>query len=99
MSSCNDVDADACLSVAIHRDYSGLDDRRNRPAALVDLRIDADVSGHIRPSIGRQRRFHTARIPWFVCLACVLFLFLIGREIERGPEPLKSDAMPTVAVA
>ena len=63
------VGFDAGVSVPLHRNHRRLDDRRTRPAAVADLRIDADVGRHLRSRLGGQRRVHLARIPGLVCTA------------------------------
>ena len=78
-------------AVAVHRKHRRMDDRRAGPPALADLWLAAH----------RARRFSArgAGNAWFTLLGfmgmysllSILWLFLIYREIECGPEPDKSQ--------
>ena len=72
------------VPVSLYRDYRRLDDRRTRPAALADLRPDADRRG-LRRTSRRQRLFTLLGFMGMYTRSRHSFLFLVWREIEHGP--------------
>ena len=76
------------VPVPLHREYRGMDDGGNRPAAVAGLRPDAHGRRLFEDGLGRQRA--GSRFLGFMgmyTVLSILFLFLVRREIEHGPEP------------
>ena len=77
---------DARAAVSFHREYGGMDHGGSRAPALADLRIDAHGSGISPLGFRRERVVHTDRLHGMYMVLGILFLFLVYREIEHGPE-------------
>ena len=70
----------------LHRQHRRLDDGRDRPPAVSGLRLAAHRQRLFANRCRRATDVHAARFPGNVYLLSILFLFLIHREIEHGPE-------------
>jgi len=89
----------ALRSASLHRQHRRLDDRRAWPATVADLRPDAHRHG-ISPRVAAGNAWFT--LIGFMGLYMVLgilWLFLIYREIELGPDPDKGSSRREDAVA
>ena len=82
------VDPDAERAAAVHRQHRGVDDGGARPAAVADLWIDAHDRTVSSPRVSAGNAWFTLMgfMGMYTVLA-ILWLFLVYREIEHGPEP------------
>ena len=80
------LDSDAGSAVPLHRQHRGLDDRGTRPPALAGLWPDAHRGRILQDGFRRQRLFTLLGFMGMYTVLAILFLFLVYREIEHGPD-------------